>query len=226
MTYIRPQSIKLITTNDGSHSLLNTELDETYHSRHGARQESEYVFIEHGLNYWINCNQQNHIRILEVGLGTALNAWLTLCAPNVQALTLQYFAIEKFPLPAEVWQHLNYATTHRELFEKIHSSPWNSWQSILPTAHLFKCENSLQDCSIPDLKFDLIYYDAFAPNKQPDMWAFNVLEKVVQCLAPGAVFVTYCAKGQLKRDLKNLGLQVESLPGPPGKREMVRAIKM
>lgn len=188
-------------------------------------QESEYVFIEQGLNYVVGQNKKNQLNILEVGLGTALNAWLTFRSPKVQTLQLQYFAIEKFPLPAEVWQQLNYAADDRELFEKIHSSPWNSWQSILPTVHLFKCENSLQDCAIPDLKFDLIYYDAFAPNKQPDMWTFYMLEKVVQKLTPGGVFVTYCAKGQLKRDLKSLGMQVESLPGPPGKREMVRAIK-
>jgi tRNA U34 5-methylaminomethyl-2-thiouridine-forming methyltransferase MnmC len=217
--------IRVIITGDGSHSLLNAELDETYHSRHGAVQESEYVFIEQGLRYWLERNKQSHLNILEVGLGTALNAWLTFRLPEIQALKLQYFAIEKFPLPQEVWQQLNYAKTDRELFEKIHTVSWNDWQPITTAASIFKCEATLQDIQLPDLKFDLIYYDAFAPNKQPDMWTFAMLEKAVKNLQQGGVFVTYCAKGQLKRDLKTLGLEVQSIPGPPGKREMVRAIK-
>jgi tRNA U34 5-methylaminomethyl-2-thiouridine-forming methyltransferase MnmC len=217
--------IRVIITGDGSHSLLNAELDETYHSRHGAVQESEYVFIEQGLRYWLERNKQSQLNILEVGLGTALNAWLTFRLPEMQALKLQYFAIEKFPLPQQVWQQLNYAKADRELFEKIHTVSWNAWQPITTAASVFKCEATLQDIQLPDLKFDLIYYDAFAPNKQPDMWTFAMLEKAVKNLKQGGVFVTYCAKGQLKRDLKTLGLEVQSIPGPPGKREMVRAIK-
>lgn len=217
--------IRVIITGDGSHSLLNAELDETYHSRHGAVQESEYVFIEQGLRYWLERNKSSQLNILEVGLGTALNAWLTFRLQDVQSLKLQYFAIEKFPLPQEVWQQLNYAEADRELFEKIHVVSWNSWQHITTAGLIFKCGSTLQDVQIPNLKFDLIYYDAFAPNKQPDMWTFAMLEKVVQNLQQGGVFVTYCAKGQLKRDLKTLGLEVQSIPGPPGKREMVRAIK-
>lgn len=219
------RDIRLIITGDGSHSLLNAELDETYHSRHGAVQESEYVFIEQGLRYWLELSKQTQLNILEVGLGTALNAWLTFRLPEVQSLKLQYFAIEKFPLPEEVWQQLNYAEADRELFEKIHTVSWNGWQQITTAGSLFKSESTLQDIQMPDLKFDLIYYDAFAPNKQPDMWTRALLEKAVQKLQTGGVFVTYCAKGQLKRDLKTLGLEVQSIPGPPGKREMVRAIK-
>lgn len=218
-------SIKIITTNDGSHSLLNVGLDETYHSRHGAMQESEYVFIEKGLRYWLEHSKQTQLNILEVGLGTALNAWLTFRLPELQTLRLQYFALEKFPLPEKVWQQLNYAGTDRELFNKIHSVAWNSWQPVTNNGLIFKCEATLQDLQLPDLKFDLIYYDAFAPNKQPEMWTFAMLEKAVRTLQPGGVFVTYCAKGQLKRDLKALNLEVQSIPGPPGKREMVRAIK-
>lgn len=218
-------SIKIITTNDGSHSLLNVGLDETYHSRHGAMQESEYVFIEKGLRYWLERSKQTQLNILEVGLGTALNAWLTFRLHELQTLRLQYFALEKFPLPEKVWQQLNYAGTDRELFNKIHSVAWNSWQPVTNNGLIFKCEATLQDLQLPDLKFDLIYYDAFAPNKQPEMWTFAMLEKAVRTLQPGGVFVTYCAKGQLKRDLKALNLEVQSIPGPPGKREMVRAIK-
>lgn len=217
--------IRVIITRDGSHSLLNAELDETYHSRHGAVQESEYVFIEQGLRYWLERNQQVHLNILEVGLGTALNAWLTFRLPEIKALKLQYFAIEKFPLAPEVWQQLNYAGADRELFENIHTVSWNSWQQITAAGSVFKSEATLQDVQLPELKFDVIYYDAFAPNKQPDMWELPMIEKVVATLNSSGVFVTYCAKGQLKRDLKTLGLEVQSIPGPPGKREMVRAIK-
>lgn len=218
-------SIKIITTSDGSPSLLHVGLDETYHSRHGALQESEYVFIEQGLRYWLKRSNPSNLNILEVGLGTALNAWLTFRLPEAQFLKLQYFAIEKFPLPPAIWQQLDYAGVDDALFEKLHTLPWNSWQQVTPSGMLYKCESSLQDVQLPDLKFDLIYYDAFAPNKQPDMWTLAMLEKAVQNLQSGGVFVTYCAKGQLKRDLKTLGLEVQTIPGPPGKREMVRAIR-
>lgn len=218
--------IRVILTGDGSHSLLNAELDETYHSRHGALQESEYVFLKQGLGYWLEQNKQEQLAVLEVGLGTALNAWLTFQSPALAERQVRYFAVEKFPLKKEVWQQLNYATHNRELFEKIHALAWNSWQQVTPWATLFKNEGTLQEVVLPDLNFDIVYYDAFAPNKQPNMWTLEVLQKVVTKLQAGGVFVTYCAKGQLKRDLKALGLEVESLPGPPGKREMIRAIKL
>ncbi|MCW5912735.1 MAG: tRNA (5-methylaminomethyl-2-thiouridine)(34)-methyltransferase MnmD [Cyclobacteriaceae bacterium] len=218
--------IRVIVTGDGSHSLLDAGLDETYHSRHGAMQESEYVFIEQGLHFRLERNRPSRLNIMEVGLGTALNAWLTFRCPAIQSLPVQYFAVEKFPLPAAVWQQLNYADADRKLFEDIHTLPWNSWQPVTDRISLFKCEDTLQHLQMPDLKFDVIYYDAFAPGKQPEMWTLNMLEKTVQNLQAGGVFVTYCAKGQLKRDLKSLGLAVESLPGPPGKREMVRAIRL
>ncbi|MBX2915266.1 MAG: tRNA (5-methylaminomethyl-2-thiouridine)(34)-methyltransferase MnmD [Cyclobacteriaceae bacterium] len=218
--------IRVILTGDGSHSLLNAELDETYHSRHGAVQESQYVFIKQGLNYWLEQNKQQQLTILEVGLGTALNAWLTFRLPELAGRQISYFAIEKFPLTKAVWQQLNYAAHDRNLFEKIHALAWNSWQQVTPLAMLFKSESSLHQIVLPDLSFDIIYYDAFAPNKQPDMWTMDVLQKVVMKLQAGGVFVTYCAKGQLKRDLKALGLEVESLPGPPGKREMIRAVRL
>ena len=217
--------IRVILTGDGSHSLLNEALDETYHSRHGARQESEYVFIKQGLDYWLARNKQEQLTILEVGLGTALNAWLTFRVPAINQRLVNYFAIEKFPLAPEVWQQLNYAVHDQELFKKIHTLPWNSWQQVAPHAALFKSESTMQEVELPDLNFDIVYYDAFAPNKQPEMWTVEVLQKVVLKLQTGGVFVTYCAKGQLKRDLKALGLEVESLPGPPGKREMIRALK-
>lgn len=220
-------TIKIILTEDGSHSLLNEEMDETYHSRHGAIQESGYVFINQGLNYLKSRDNPGLISILEVGFGTGLNAWLSLQWAANQKIQLQYHSLETFPLPDEIWKALNYTNPEgAESFQKLHQAPWQEWDNISPFFMVYKENKSLQSVSLEPSHFDLIYFDAFAPSKQPEMWQLPMLEKVVVAMKPGSVFVTYCAKGQLKRDLKSLRLEVESVPGPPGKREMVRAIKI
>lgn len=216
--------IKIIATNDGSFSLYNEELEETYHSRHGALQESVYVFIEQGLKFLRSKQNPSSVNILEVGFGTGLNALLTLNEIHASSVTIKYSSLETLPLSQEVWSKLNYPDLH-QTFKKLHDADWGSWNEIIPNFRLRKIQSSLQEVTLEDSNYDLIYFDAFAPNKQPEMWEQVVLEKVVQAMKPEAVFVTYCAKGQLKRDLKSLGLVVESLPGPPGKREMVRAVK-
>jgi len=220
-------TIKIILTEDGSHSLLNEEMDETYHSRHGAIQESEYVFINKGLNFLKTRDNPVLISILEVGFGTGLNAWLSLQWAVEQKIQIRYHTLETFPLQEEIWKSLNYYSDPEgaERFRKLHAAPWQVWSEI-NSSRVYKENKSLQSVSLVPSNFDLIYFDAFAPNKQPEMWEMPVLEKVVTAMKISSVFVTYCAKGQLKRDLKSLGLQVESLPGPPGKREMVRAIKI
>lgn len=219
------ESIKIITTEDGSHSLLNETLDETYHSRHGAKQESNYVFIDKGLNFFVDQNSAKAVSILEIGFGTGLNALLTAKKSSADQITINYTTIETDPLPPEIWKTLNYSLNDL-LFEDIHEANWNEWVSLTPTFKLFKNQISLQQVVFNDEEFDVIYFDAFAPNKQPEMWTYEMLEKVYRALKLNGVFVTYCAKGQLKRDLKTLGMSVESLSGPPGKREMVRAIKL
>ncbi len=219
------ESIKIITTEDGSHSLLNETLDETYHSRHGAKQESNYVFIDKGLNFFVDQNSAKAVSILEIGFGTGLNALLTAKKSSADQIAINYTTIETDPLPPEIWKTLNYSLNDF-LFEDIHEANWNEWVSLTPTFKLFKNQISLQQVVFNDEEFDVIYFDAFAPNKQPEMWTYEMLEKVYRALKLNGVFVTYCAKGQLKRDLKTLGMSVESLPGPPGKREMVRAIKL
>lgn len=219
------ESIKIITTEDGSHSLLNETLDETYHSRHGAKQESNYVFIDKGLNFFVDQNSAKAVSILEIGFGTGLNALLTAKKSSADQITINYTTIETDPLPPEIWKTLNYSLNNL-LFEDIHEANWNEWVSLTPTFKLFKNQISLQQVVFNDEEFDVIYFDAFAPNKQPEMWTYEMLEKVYRALKLNGVFVTYCAKGQLKRDLKTLGMSVESLSGPPGKREMVRAIKL
>ena len=224
-------SIQIIETGDGSHTLLNTTLNETYHSRHGALCESEHVFIQHGLQHWLNTHTSaSSIRILEIGLGTGLNAWLTVReAREHQSIQFHYTALEPYPLESEIIAQLNY-TRHMSqdeevsYFNTIHQTEWNTEVSLLNNFVLFKQQIALQDF-VNTEGYDLIYFDAFAPNKQPELWELPVLEKCVDLLKPLGVWVTYSAKGQLKRDLKSLGLTVETLPGPPGKAEMVRATK-
>lgn len=218
-------TLRIITTEDGSHSLLNEEMDETYHSRHGALQESEYVFIEKGFSFFLEKNNTNKLSILEIGFGTGLNAWLTARKAETEKKQVAYSSLETFPIPEEIWSALNYGAEDKLLFEKIHRAAWNEWVEITPFFTLKKSTTSLQRTTLDAGAFDIIYFDAFAPNKQPEMWELAAIKKTIDAMKPGGVFVTYCAKGQLKRDLKNLGLEVESLPGPPGKREMVRALK-
>ena len=221
-------AIDIIVTEDGSHSLLNVEMNETYHSRHGAILESNYVFIEKGLDFLLTKNPSKVISILEIGFGTGLNAWLSWQWAEKKNKSIAYYTLEAFPVSEEIWRSLNYTTTDSEgsKFRQMHNVPWQKWQSMDDSFTLFKEETTLQVAALLPNHFDLIYFDAFAPNKQPEMWELPMLEKIVSAMKAQAVFVTYCAKGQLKRDLKSLGLIVESLPGSPGKREMVRAIKI
>jgi tRNA U34 5-methylaminomethyl-2-thiouridine-forming methyltransferase MnmC len=218
---------EIITTKDGSHSLLQKELNETYHSVHGALQESAHVFIRHGLDYWLQRNSNHDVAVLEVGFGTGLNALLTAHASTTQQVNVSYATIEAFPLDKEVWSRLNYGQTLAsvDLFEKIHDVSWNAEHMITPTFLLTKYYSTLQELNLLPAAFDVVYYDAFAPSKQPEMWELPLLQKVCDALKINGVFVTYCAKGQLKRDLQSIGMKVETLAGPPGKKEMVRAIK-
>jgi tRNA U34 5-methylaminomethyl-2-thiouridine-forming methyltransferase MnmC len=185
-------------------------MDETYHSRHGAVQESMHVFIKNGLDRCI----AEEINVFEVGFGTGLNALLT----ALSGKKVNYTSIEAFPLEEEVYSQLNYEP--KDLLLELHRN------QELQTANfkLQKIHITLQSVQL-DSVYDIIFFDAFAPSKQPEMWELPMIAKVCNALKPGGIFVTYCAKGQLKRDLKSLGLEVETLPGPPGKKEMVRGTK-
>jgi tRNA U34 5-methylaminomethyl-2-thiouridine-forming methyltransferase MnmC len=220
-------NLEIITTSDGSNSLLNTQLNETYHSVHGALQESIHVFITNGLDFF-NQRSPSQINILEVGFGTGLNALLTVQYAEKNKTEIHYTTLEAFPIDAEIWKQLNYAEAlaDKEYFQKLHSTEWDEEVLLTPDFSILKINETLEKVTLNASSFDLIYFDAFAPNKQPKMWELPILEKIVLTMKPHGVFVTYCAKGQLKRDLKSLGLNVETLPGPPGKKEMVRAIKL
>lgn len=221
-------SIEVISTGDGSHSLLNKQLNETYHSRHGAVQESNHVFLKNGLDFFCERTSQDSIHVFEVGFGTGLNAWLTGVRSLETGKRIRYTSLETFPLPAELWHQLNYAFGNdtQELFTKIHETEWEKEVQLLPTFSLKKVKQEVQLFQFDPSSVDVVFFDAFAPNKQPELWELHVLEKIVYAMSSDSVFVTYCAKGQLKRDLKALGLTVETLPGPPGKKEMVRALKI
>ena len=221
--------IKIIKTEDGSHSLLNDSLNETYHSTHGAIQESIHVFIRNGLQFF--ANKKSEIKVFEVGFGTGLNAFLAIQFSIEHKIKVDYTSIETFPIHWSLASQLNYADlisfeNGKTLFEKIHQCEWNKEIQINEFFSLTKLHQTIQSTILKDENFDVVFFDAFAPSKQPELWELSVLEKTIHSLKSNGVFVTYCAQGQLKRNLKQLGMKVESLPGPPGKREMVRAIKL
>lgn len=219
---------QIITTADGSHSLLNTQLNETYHSRHGAMRESLHVFIRQGLDYFMSKQDLKEVHILEVGFGTGLNALLALQSVLEKDYKIIYTSLEAYPINEEIWKQLNYTESSlamKDFFNKLHEVPWNQTHPI-HTRFLLRKENvMLQDADLKSDHFGLIFFDAFAPSKQPEMWEAPVIRKIALSMKTKGVFVTYCAKGQLKRDLRDAGLAVETLPGPPGKREMVRGTK-
>ncbi len=215
---------QLILTRDGSHTLYQAELDEHYHSVHGAIQESEHVFIRNGLEYL----QNEQPRIFEVGFGTGLNALLSSLYSIEKNVKLEYATIEKYPLDKTMVKQLNYydllGRNSRELFEEIHRIPWGRYFELYESFRLKKIKGDFIQCEITE-KFDIIYFDAFAPDKQPELWSKKVFRKVYDMLTIPGVMVTYSAKGSVKRSLKSTGFRVENLQGPPGKREMIRALK-
>ena len=222
-------SIRIIETGDGSQSLYNPALRETYHSTHGALTESRHVFIQMGLDY-LRSQGKQAIGILEVGLGTGLNAMLSIEQARIhKELHIDYHTLEPYPLSSEIIIGLTYPSllSYDEAqtdFERVHEDTWGIPELIVENFSFTKHKVKVEELFTKE-RFDLIYFDAFAPNKQSEVWELEVLRNVVAHMASGGVLVTYCAKGQFKRDLAALGLEVETLEGPPGKKEMVRATK-
>ena len=219
--------LQLIETRDKSHTLYNTELDETYHSRHGAITESKYVFIEKGLQYRLDMNEGNLCNILEVGFGTGLNAFLTYLNVRDKNQMVHYHTLEPHPLGKEIYEQLNYPEFlgEKNLFMAFHEGDFECEHLIDGNFFLSKTGETMHSVALFPDYYHLIYYDAFAPSKQADVWDLAHFKKIHKAMAPRGVLVTYCAKGQLKRDLQEVGFEVETLPGPPGKKEMVRAVK-
>jgi tRNA U34 5-methylaminomethyl-2-thiouridine-forming methyltransferase MnmC len=218
---------QLITTKDGSKTIHFPEWNESYHSKHGAITEALHVYIKSGLRYRLSANpDKKHISILEMGFGTGLNAYLTYNYGQEQDLQISYTCIEKYPLSEHVVEELNYADgKNPELFKKLHAASWEEFVSISDNFKLKKHNIDLDIYQSED-KFDVIYFDAFGPRVQPNLWNKIILENMYNHLNPNGVWVTYCCKGSVRRDLKDIGFQVEKIPGPPGKREMLRATKV
>ena len=219
-------SRKIIKTEDGSHTFYIPEIDEHFHSIHGAIQESMHVFIKSGLKQI----RKEQINILEIGFGTGLNALLTIIESDKTQQKINYFGIEKFPLSEEEYSHLNYSELTgfecNPTFISMHQNNWNEKIKLTANFKLHKIKADILDIDFTVLpRFDLIYYDAFAPNKQADVWDKSIFEKIYLNGAQGAILVTYCAQGSVRRNLIQAGFRVERIPGPPGKREMIRAIK-
>lgn len=221
---------KLIITEDGSHTVAIQELNVTYHSIHGAIQESKHVFIEAGLKCLLGRFENEQIWILEIGFGTGLNALLSAVEVEGSKTNVYYVALEPFPITTEEVQSLNYfglldRNDLQEDFERIHDCEWN--KSIAFTENVLMHKSG---CTLQTFEhgpgFDLIYYDAFAPAAQPELWTKEIFQKLFFLLKPNGVLVTYCSKGDVRRAMIAAGFIVKKLPGPPGKREMLRAIKV
>ena len=216
---------ELRLTADGSPTLYVPELDETYHSMHGSVQEARHVFIENALRFVATESKQ--VNILEVGFGTGLNALLTAQYATENAIRVNYVGLEAYPVEEAIWKEIYYHTDAeaRSLYTKIMAHPFGETISIELIFSLFKEAKLIQDW-VATGTFDLIYYDAFGPRAQAEMWELPIFEKLYSLLNVGGALVTYCAQGQFKRHLKSLGMRVENLPGPPGKREMTRGTKI
>lgn len=215
---------RLIITSDGSHTLYVPGMDEHYHSRFGALTESQHIFINAGLASLTT----GPVSILEVGFGTGLNALLSVIYSETNKIAVSYTSLEKYPLDPSLVSQLNYGSLAGEggqdLFNAIHEAPWNLPSRINDWFTLEKRESDLTTDQITG-SYDMIFFDAFGPDKQPEMWTEAVFSKIAAVTHPGSVFVTYSAKGTLKRMLRSLGLEVALLPGPPGKRVITRAVK-
>ena len=217
---------EIVKTSDGSDTVFLKELGEHYHSTFGALQESLHVFIEAGLR---KCNKTS-LTIFEVGFGTGLNAYLTLSESLTSKISIRYITVEKFPLSREIWESLNYPViirkTNPHYFNNLHEAPWNQEVNITSEFSILKLSSDLTLLDLSELPlFDLIYYDAFSPEKQPELWETPIFRKLADHCLPDATIVTYCAKGAVRRSLNVAGFRPERLPGPPGKREMLRGTK-
>jgi tRNA U34 5-methylaminomethyl-2-thiouridine-forming methyltransferase MnmC len=220
---------KLIITADGSHTIGVGGSNLTFHSIHGAIQESRKIFLEAGFSY-PGFDTLNEINILEMGFGTGLNALLTLIQAKLTGKKVYYEALEMAPLEEHLFASLNYCTVLDEeglqdTFIYMHRSPWERAAELVPGFILLKKKINILDYDTNRL-FDLVYFDAFAPSHEPGVWSNMLFSKMFSCLASGGVLVTFSSSGDVRRNLQAAGFMVEKLPGPKGKREFIRAIKL
>ena len=218
---------EIIITADGSSSIYLPELEESYHSKHGAIQEAYHVFIKNGLDEFEN---NSNIDLLEIGFGTGLNCFITFLEAKKRKLNINYVGVEGYPLAKGEIEKLNYVdqlkcACDEQIFEAMHEMTWNEKNDL---GNLFSLTKRRQFFEEIDDKnaFDLIYFDAFGARVQPELWTENIFDKMFNSLKNNGVLVTYSAKGSVRRAMLSVGFSVEKLPGPPGKREMLRGCKM
>ena len=229
--------IEVVKTSDGSDTLFLRDLNQHYHSTFGAVGESMHIFIRAGLlNFLekrlnVKTNQANPVRILEVGFGTGLNALLTQVEAEKLSIPIHYSAVEAYPLDEEQWAVLNYPTLavcgeKPNIFQMIHKSGWNIPEKISDHFILEKLQTKLESFVPPENSYDLVYFDAFGPEAQPELWTEEIFHNLARGLIPGGMLVTYSVKGTIVRALKAAGFHTEKLPGPAGKRHILRAVKI
>ncbi|MES2379190.1 MAG: tRNA (5-methylaminomethyl-2-thiouridine)(34)-methyltransferase MnmD [Bacteroidota bacterium] len=221
--------LELVKTADGSNTIYNPQVGENYHSINGALQESRHVFLNAGLQYFLDRNPVKQVSVLEVGFGTGLNFLLTADFCTDSKVELQYTGIEAYPLSDELMDSTGY---DQYTTTETWASLLNNYQSALraPTVINPYCKLQIANCQLMDFKsdekFDIVYFDAFAAAHQPEMWDEGAIGHTVSFLKPGGIFVTYAITGNLKRMLKGQGFQIQKIPGAAGKREMLRAVKI
>ncbi|MCB0703691.1 MAG: tRNA (5-methylaminomethyl-2-thiouridine)(34)-methyltransferase MnmD [Saprospiraceae bacterium] len=218
---------RLVPTTDGSHTVESSQYGVSYHSKYGAIQESMHVFIDAGLR--VAGIGKKKLAVLEAGFGTGLNALMAFIESTRHGWEIQYTGLEAYPLQPDITTQLNFTEILnlpelQPVFSRMHETPWNEVAQIAPGFELTKMQMRFEDVRF-EVAFDVIFFDAFAPTAQPELWGEAVLGNMFRALKPGGILTTYCAKGAVKRQLRALGFEIESIPGPPGKREMTRARK-
>ncbi|MBI9037659.1 MAG: tRNA (5-methylaminomethyl-2-thiouridine)(34)-methyltransferase MnmD [Bacteroidales bacterium] len=218
---------EIVQSGDGSHTIFLPNLNETYHSTYGAIEESKHIFIDAGLKTIINSHEE--INIFELGFGTGLNAFLTYF--EGKNTKINYITVESNPLKESFYSKLNYhkiidKDNSKEIFLKLHTSDWNRKVAFNENFTIKKINDKVQNIKLENNNFDLVYFDAFSPDLQPELWTEQVFRKIASAMKINGILLTYSAKGSVKRALKNAGFKVEGLPGPTGKREITRARRM
>jgi tRNA U34 5-methylaminomethyl-2-thiouridine-forming methyltransferase MnmC len=229
---------EVVITADGSSTIHLPQWDEQYHSKHGAIQEAYHVFIKHGLHYFCNSNvndselvskSHQNISILEIGFGTGLNAFITLLEAEKVGINIDYVGVEGYPVEMNEIRQLNYPTqlkvdTNETLFKTMHEVSWEEQHAISNNFLLTKQNRFFSEIEEKSI-YNIIYFDAFGARVQPELWTETIFKKMFDALKENGVLVTYAAKGSVRRAMQAVGFKVEKLPGPPGKREMLRATK-
>ena len=226
---------ELVVTADGSHSLHFHDVGESYHSVHGALLEAQHVYITPCFE--AQAKNMQCVNVLEIGFGTGLNTFLTLCKSIEYKTKVNYTAVEAYPLPENIYSRLNYPEVYKKLYDNdlgldleflfhdLHTAEWGREVEITQGFRLTKIRGMVQEVALPANTFHCVYYDAFAPQYQPELWTADLFARIAATMCDGALLTTYCCKGDVKRALKANGLEINKLPGFANKREMLKAVK-